>query len=663
MAVTNNILSEIGDEVIFTMEYPINGITALSAYTEGVTGVTGTRTFDRLFRYTLDGINFTEWIELTDPNLAAIPVSPEHEFQAQFSYTRSGSDATGNLVFEWIKLDYTTAVSCSVGGSYFEGSIFSYFLECACEDIETKKWAMNVLNKVYKPGVVSKSLTRGENNNLNFEDDDYIAFWNTVTCFFAMHVNYARGFENLANDKRLIAAYLTNQAIIVNRDQTIVDMQYVMGNLYSYMRHRGTPAIGNLKSRGATVDGELPNLVQFDEVRDEFLMDYSKLIWQMNRHSPLYKGIDLYHVRKSYQTAIQTIDISKYPILPNGTTTVVNLGDIITTVPIPGQIPTGQVIRITGVGATQKGGIGFVDGSSPTTAEEEFLTSIDPDLTYEITFLAKGNAPFSVGGYGFSSSGAQAAVDVINPAVQTNYAISRQKLADPNRWYFIRVLLLPGGSPFTGTMGNLNTSIGLGYNLRMPAIATKFAFEISVDRTTPSNNEPTASDSTVEIEDSELYTFTLQDFTQDYNDAEGDPVGSVRLDSIGISFGGGSLGVLTWDVTNITGTLPQTIPVADIVAGKLTYKDVAGTPTQDVDLDYTLLDNQPQTASTSSVLYVKDVTFKLAVRPYGVGVVNGVNLIETWIKNRSGQSEEQINNKIKQSLIPYNTKNKNNYLS
>lgn len=664
MAVINSTLTEIGDQIIFTMEYPIKGIEAITGYTEGTTGVTGTRLFGRDFRYTLDGINFTEWITLTELNLQAIPIAPEHEFQAQFRYTREGTDDTGNLTFKWLRLDYDTTVNCAVGGSYFDGSIFSYFLDCACEDIQTKKWAINVLNKVYKPGVVSKSMTRGENRNLNFEDEDYIAFWNTVTCFFAMHVNYARGFEQLPNDQRLLLAYLTNQAYIPNRDQSVADLQEVMKNIYAYMRHRGTPSIGNLKSRGATIDGELPNLVQYDEVRDEFLLDYSKLIWQLDRHSPMYKGIDLYHCRKSYQRSINDLGetgLDNYPILPNGTTEVVNTGDILSLTPSIDGSADENVIRISGVLDGQKGGIGFVDGANPTDLERETLTSVDPRLTYEISFLAKGAAPFSVGAYGFSSSGAQAAVDTVSPGVQTNYAITKQKLANPSQWYYVRVLIQPGGAPFTGEE---KTSLGIGWNLRMPEIVTKLGFEISVDRTdSSSNQDPTVLDNTISIQDSDLRILRVEDFINGLNDVEGDPPTAIRIDGISVASGTGTYGALTWDGVNIQETLPQTIPLEDIANELLTYKDTAGDVPQDIEIDFQVLDNQPQPTSDFATLLIKDVTFKLATRPYGVGVVNGVNLVETWVRNRSGRAEDEINQIIKQSLLPYNVRNKNNFLS
>tara|TARA_R110000772_G_C13310332_1_gene440674 strand:- start:68638 stop:70602 length:1965 start_codon:yes stop_codon:yes gene_type:complete len=654
MAVTGNILSEINDEVIFTMDYPINEITAISAFTDGVTGVTATRLFDKEFRYTLDGINWTIWEALSDPALAAIPIAAEHDFQAQFKYKRVGADDTGNLVFEWLKLDYATTVDCVAGGSYFEGSIFSYFFDGCCDE-DVKKWCMNVLNKMYKPGIVSKSLTRGEGRNLNFEDEDYIAFWKTVSCFFAMHVTYARGFENFDENERLLVAYLTNQAIIVNRTNEIADMQYIMANLYSYARHRGTPAIGNLKSRGATVNGELPNLVQFDEVCDEFLLDYSKLIWRLNDHSPLYRGIDINHFRKSYQNDLgATLVTTDYPILPDGTTEVVNLG---------GVDPPNNVIKLSGAGVGELVGIGLVDPTAPTEAEKAFLTSIDPDLVYEINFLAKGDASFTVAGYGFTSSFTEAALDTINPVTQTRESISRQRLAQSGEWYMVRVLLLPASVLNEGSDQNLRSSLGIGYNLRMPAVACKFGFGIAIDRTAPANNEPTVSDSLIELDDADTVTLTLANFLEDYNDAEGDPVGSIQLDSIAVASGGGSVGTLVWGVTDITATLPQTIPVEDIANGLLKYTDAAGTTPQNISLVYTVLDNQPQAATGAEVLYIKDITFKLAVRPYGIGITNGVNIVETYLKNNSGKTSDEIESTMKQSLLPYNVKLKNNYLS
>lgn len=655
MAVTNNILTEVGDAVIFKMDYSVHGIDSITGMSDGLTGETGTRFFTKEFRYTLDGLNWGHWNPLSGAALIAIPITPQRSLQIEFKYTRGGTDITGNLVFEWVKVDYTTTIDCdTTSASAFEGSIFSYFFSCCCEE-DVKKWCMNVLDKVYKPGLVSKSLTRGVNGNQNFEDEDYIAFWRTVSCFFAMHVVYARGFENFSDDERLLAAWLTNQSFMINRNESLEDMQYVMANLFSVARHRGTPAIGNLKSRGSTVDGAFPNLVQFKEICDEFILEGSKLIWTLDRHSPMYRGIDKIHTRKLYQTDLKSLDLNNFPILPDGDTTAKASGGI-TNSPL-------DYISISNVGVGERGGIGFVDPLSPTVAELEFLTSVDSSLSYEIQFMAKGSAAFTVAGYGYSSSLTRTSLDTINPAFQTSEAISRQKLAKDDIWYLVRIQVLPASAPYSGSNQNINSSLGLGLNLRMPEKLCKFAFEISVDRTTPANSEPTVSDTTVSINDEDVYTFHITDFTADFDDPEGDPFGGITLDSIAISGGGGSLGVLTLDGVDITGLLPKPVSADQIAAGLLVYTDGAGTPTQDIELEFTALDNQPQVSvSVTDTLLIKDITFKLLHRPYDVSTVNGINLVESWVKNNSGISNEEIDAKVKQTLIPYSSKNKNNYL-
>ena len=88
MAIVENIASEIGDVILIRDSVPIVGLVTLASFTDSVVNETGTKFFTKEFRYSTDGINFTTWIELTNPNIAAVNVTPTSTFVTEYRYIR-----------------------------------------------------------------------------------------------------------------------------------------------------------------------------------------------------------------------------------------------------------------------------------------------------------------------------------------------------------------------------------------------------------------------------------------------------------------------------------------------------------------------------------------------------------------------------------------------
>ena len=180
MAIIENRSSEIGDVIVIKTNVPIIGLLALSGFIDSTTGeVSPTKLFYKRFRYSVDGINYSLWLDLTISNVSAVVVDPTNTFYIEYTYTREGTDPTGDIAFNYVQVDgtYQTGVCPDI----FINSIFYQFFSCG--DLDVLRWCVNVLEKIYEKGIVPTYIERGVNSNLNWVDRDYLDFWRTICCF------------------------------------------------------------------------------------------------------------------------------------------------------------------------------------------------------------------------------------------------------------------------------------------------------------------------------------------------------------------------------------------------------------------------------------------------------------------------------------------------
>lgn len=638
MSVVQNTLSEIGDSVLFKMSSPIIGIDRFTGFTDEVVGETLHRTLRREFRYTLDAVNYTGWMPLDGTNVTTIQIQPNYYFQAEYRYTRTGSTSGGLIIFNWVRLDYETSVDC-IKSHYFDLSIYKYFYDCMDHN-DIKSWCVNVLKKLYFPGVLPISMTRGENRNRNQEDRDFIDFWSTISCYFSLVVNYARSFGKIFTDHRLLRRFLQQQDLIVGARESLEDLQYLARNTYSEFSKRGTIHISEVNENKP--DGELLRLIQYDSRIDEFIFESSYYLWNLDEHSPMYKGIYPTQCFKGYSKG--EIELANYPII---NPTKVSL------------VPEGYetVMKITGVENGEVAGIGFDNPNTPTVDDIGFLFNVDARLTYELSFMVRGNARFSVRGYGYSSAITKAHPTLIVPEGIGNTAILQQRVVDNGEWYWVRVLFYSFDELSTGTPDMRQTSLGVGNNLRIPRIMVKAGFEISVDRRTLIHQNPTVSNMHIEMIAGQSRVIQLSDLNQDFNDMDGEVLYAVTINSVDPNPTGG----LFLDGTEVV--TPQDISLVDVVAQKLVYVDSSPDNTNIyIEIKFTPITGSPRDSLDNDYLLIKNINFKLAKREYGIGVTNGIPLVETWMVNRSGRSKGEIHSTISNSLIPYNMLNYNNLI-
>ena len=271
--VSYNQFSEVGDSTIVGMGSPLVGVTSLYGYFDDTYGETEDRYFLREFSYSNDGITFSAWVELTSYNLQAVEVVNNRIFDLKIRYTRMGSDSSGLLKFNNITIqakfiDIPNPIS-------FEDSFLSDFFDF--NSTEVLGWAINVLQKIYTPGIVPAFVERSR---------DFIDFWGIITHWFAIQVHYARQFEDITQSSVLFLEYLKNKGLITDPEMTRAEMISLMENIYIEFRKRGT------KNAIWGDSSELKRLLETKST-DEFLFCFSekeKISWFLNQSSPVYRG-------------------------------------------------------------------------------------------------------------------------------------------------------------------------------------------------------------------------------------------------------------------------------------------------------------------------------------------------------------------------------------
>lgn len=481
--IIDNTLSEVGDILIISSEIPVVGIDELTSFSDSVSGETGTRFFIKYFRYSIDSINFTDWIELTDLNLADVSVSLFDLFFIEYKYERGGSDTSGLLTFNSISLVGTYSEEEISDG--YKNSIF-YDLIGAFYDIDILTWYTNVLRKFYDYGIVPKFIER---KNFDYElDRDYIDFWRVSCRFFATIVSFARKLENFKDNEELLKKYLSQRGLyFCNEDTLYSELLYLMRNYYDEIRQRGTQQI--YKKKGTVlgsddledfsvsfsysesvsdlpdsalptkqVNGELLRLICYNSLCDEFIFNLRRrehFGWIIGSHSPLFRGLTYsLGVNKAYEQSRDIIDLDLYPLRrPEYITRYFE--------------DNKWSIRISNIPYLNSSGIGQPGNS--VSSYEDYLINVDPSLDYEITFWVKSNNlvnNFTFGCRAYDRFGNEnSLVSVVSGLDTDDKFFQKTTLSKEDTWYFVRGIIYNKDKELLDTdLGS--TNLGIGENLK-----------------------------------------------------------------------------------------------------------------------------------------------------------------------------------------------------
>jgi hypothetical protein len=316
MSITANKVIAEGNS-IYIRSLPQTGIIALTSFVDNSSASNGA-SFTKTFRYSLNGITFTDWQPLTINNITAIPVTQSDIIIIELQYQKNP-----------VGTNDATVTNATIGTSnttiddqfYFTNSVFYQFF--GSNDIEVLNWTINVLEKLFKEGLIPSYIDRYDDNN---SPDDFLDFWRSVCKFFAYYVSYARAYQTFYNDINLIREYLEERGIKTSSEDNLPQLYYLMQHFYNEIFHRGTIHIIDKPDGGdIQVFGELLRLIYYKDATDEFIFNINKTElfgWNLNNGSPLYRGLTNHdNANKWYEKNAEPSDITKYPT--TGTVTLV----------------------------------------------------------------------------------------------------------------------------------------------------------------------------------------------------------------------------------------------------------------------------------------------------------------------------------------------------
>lgn len=451
MAIVENKASEIGDVILIKASVPIIGLVTLASFADSIVNETGSKFFTKDFRYSTDGVTFSAWTPLTNLNISGVSVTPTSTFLVEYRYIRSGADATGpDLEFNEVELtgDFQE-VPC---GDVYNNSIFAQFFTCT--EVCVLSWMINVLEKLYREGILPTYIERGEQGNDFGQDQDFIEFWKSITQYFAYIVCYARQWEltSATSNLEILIEYLRNQTFIFCGNETIDDLTYVMNNTYDEMRHRGTYEIIKTKADGKNVDGEWHRLFcHLGKCTDWYfasVFNYS-VGWIGDKASPLWQGnYQEKGLTKAYEDGEDVVSLANYPI-KNPTYVSIEVDDVV----LDGSLV--DVMKITNVPAGETAGIGH----TASTVDVSELIKVSPKNSYEITFWVEVGAitnPITFGVNAYDKDG-----NILSPLgtektfwdIDSDIMASKINLANSGQYYFMRGIIY-GQNYFLGESDN-----------------------------------------------------------------------------------------------------------------------------------------------------------------------------------------------------------------
>lgn len=447
MAIIQNRSTEIGDVLFIKADIPIIGLIALSSFTDSTTNETGSRLFAKKFRYSVDGINYSPWLDLTDQNLASIVVQSNDTFYAEYSYQRIGSDPSEELVFNSVTIDgeYDTPID----GPAYEVSNFSNYFDL--NNVCSIAWSVNVLEKLYKKGILPNYIDRDFSGN-NVDDRDFIDTWRAVTHYFALFVCLARKFQFFYQDSTLLLEYLVQKGYFVRNDFDYNDLLYLMSNYYDEIRQRGTRAVFLPKNHISSskinkpIDGEYLRTICYS-LLDEFIYNLNRnehIGFNIGNSSPLYKGLEgRLNTNKYYCDFIDDIHTVNELSISSGSLPFVSIvkdytlddQSISVSESTSGGNASAKVIQINPVGLGNAFGLGKGDKR----------IIVNPHLDYEVTFFIKANGSttpkFTFGVDCWDKNDNIVSLLNIETLTSDTTFLTQKSLNKANRYYFVRGII------------------------------------------------------------------------------------------------------------------------------------------------------------------------------------------------------------------------------
>lgn len=458
----DNILNAIGDVLLIDVTPQITGKVHLTDFSDVVEGVTATRTVQKEFRISPDGVFWNDWQELTSANLSSDDYIVDSSLTIQLRYTRTGSDSTG--VIEFKSIDFMgSREAIQFVAPTINSSIFANIIGTP----EMKALEENIFKKLYYRGIVPKYITRADNSDEK-EDRDYIDLFFSVARFYSMFIRFFKRFENFQDDFDLMREQVRQYGIYFDEPNiTLEDLQYLAQNLYDQIRQRGTEMIfkrkGYLLPNGETlqIDGEFIRLVR-SKVSDELLYEnipLEKVGWCMRQCSPMYRGTGMSkYLNKTKELSEDFEDLSNFVISEYGNVNY-QLSDF----------DKKKVLNLWVGTAGGQVGLGRI-GDDDNQNIEDNIYVVDAKMDYEITFAFNIQELSSSSQIIFEVEGFDSLKNKLNDAFITPngdqiseiFFNQNFKIWKKGIWYFARGII---HSYSTINNDIILTNLGIGSNL------------------------------------------------------------------------------------------------------------------------------------------------------------------------------------------------------
>lgn len=355
----NQYIFEVGDSLTFVDE----------VYSDGLTY------FQKFFQITLDGINWSNWEELSNVNLGNITPKRNHPFSIRYKYIRVGDDISKKLIFSSVTLSFSVSSLPEV--SQYNDLHYSKFFPFLNQ--QTIERSINQLEKIFRRGIIPKHLSRKE--NINWEDEDYLNFWWTSIYLSSLQVTYNEVFKNLLYYSQLLKKYLQQRDIIVSQKAGLDELYYLLVYYYDEIMKRGTRCIFDTQKSlpfsfiNTTLKGEFFRLLQQTSQRESTvgIISADEAGWVVGINSPLYVFNNLYRdFIRGYEQDFSIVNLNLYPIFGAEYLSL-------STIEIGSEIFTS--IKINTSLLTNAAGLDLDKSKS---------ILVDPNFNYEISFRVRG---------------------------------------------------------------------------------------------------------------------------------------------------------------------------------------------------------------------------------------------------------------------------------
>ena len=330
------------------------------------------RFFEKQFRFSTDGgLTFSEFMPLTDVNVENIQIDQKNAFVVDLAYQRAGTDSSGELQWDETTLSgFFDALPTPI----YDRTIFKSLFEAF--DPNVLGWAMNVLEKLYQRGLLANYIER---NSPTKNDEDFVAFWFSITHLFAILVYWMRSFGDIPSNRLLLTEFLSNFDITLPFDLNLADEATIYTQRADEYRRRGTLRILDpATDPNENVNGELLRLVDW-MVNDFFLFaltESSRFGWCIGLSSPTWTSTQgITNLIMGYEFTTSVEDLTLYPLVNAGSISIVEDTSI-----------NANVMRIAGYAGT--GGTHGID-TGATPSNNNFLLAVNATIDYEISFKVK----------------------------------------------------------------------------------------------------------------------------------------------------------------------------------------------------------------------------------------------------------------------------------